>query len=774
MSEENQTLFNQKSRWIWLPNWDRTMDAVPFFSMFRKELEIIEIPEKLEINISADTRYKLYINNKLVHFGPMKGDRQVWFYDTVNIAPFLQIGKNVIAVRVLRYPTGNQDGNHSLITTDRPGLYIDCVNKEYENFGICTDESWKCAIDENTKLLIENPHMYFLYIYEHTKSSNKFANWDKAEFNPENWGQAVPYAYTKVSKASSPGNLNPRTIPSMNYIEKNFIDLVQVVQSASSKESWEKLLASTERITIDANKTEIVEVNAGELMTGFLNLSFIDGKESEVKIIYAESYAKNDVEQDSIIPLIVKEDRTDYMNGHLEGHEDFYHVGGYGTSDVPESYETFWFRTFRFIRFEITTKSEPLVISNINYHETGYPIEVKTWVETSDKSLSGIWDISERTLRRCMHETYMDCPYYEQLQYVMDTRSQMLFTYTTSNDDRLARQCLDDMQRSQYYDGTIEACYPNKTSNVIPGFSIYYILMVHDHMMYYGDDKLVKTHMDSINRVLNYFDNNLNDNGLVGKLGAPLFIEKDKYWSFIDWCPEWVMGVPNAYRSGSITMESLLYIMGLEYASELAKYVGKNELSNEYSERANAVRKAVRKYCIGKNNLIQDGPNVDEYSEHCQVFGALLDILDAETSRNNLREVVGNKEYAQCSVAMAFYRFRALEKANLYELTDKCWDLWREMLANNLTTCVENETDGRSDCHAWGSLALYELPSVTLGVRPTKPGYEEIEVKPVTGYLNSAKGEVLTPKGIIKVAWEKVNGEVKVDVETPDGVTVLQ
>ena len=42
------------------------------------------------------------------------------------------------------------------------------------------------------------------------------------------------------------------------------------------------------------------------------------------------------------------------------------------------------------------------------------------------------------------------------------------------------------------------------------------------------------------------------------------------------------------------------------------------------------------------------------------------------------------------------------------------WDIWREMLRNNCTTCVEADTDPRSECHAWGSLALYEPPSVIL------------------------------------------------------------
>lgn len=118
-----------------------------------------------------------------------------------------------------------------------------------------------------------------------------------------------------------------------------------------------------------------------------------------------------------------KGDRCNSVNGHLEGYTDVYTVAG----AEHEVYEPFWFRTFRFLQVTIRTAEEPLALRALNYEETGYPLEVKTAVETSDPSLSAIWDISLRTLRRCMHETYMDCPFYEQLQYTMDTRSEILY-----------------------------------------------------------------------------------------------------------------------------------------------------------------------------------------------------------------------------------------------------------------------------------------------------------------------------------------------------------
>lgn len=133
-----------------------------------------------------------------------------------------------------------------------------------------------------------------------------------------------------------------------------------------------------------------------------------------------------------------------------------------------------------------------------------------------------------------------------------------------SADDRLARQAMEAFRRSQRPDGLINADTPTVKSNVIPAFSIYYLLMVHDHMMYLGDKALVKRHLPAIDGILGFFDRNLSEQGLVGKSGSPIM--RHRYWSFIDWAGVWDSGVPAATGkgSGSVTMESLLYLYGLQ------------------------------------------------------------------------------------------------------------------------------------------------------------------------------------------------------------------
>ncbi len=348
----------------------------------------------------------------------------------------------------------------------------------------------------------------------------------------------------------------------------------------------------------------------------------------------------------------------------------------------------------------------------------------------------------------------------------------MLYTYAVSGDDRLALKCMDDFAASLRPDGMVNCSAPNYETNVIPGFGIYFIGMVYDHMWWFGDTERTRRYWPVVERVLSFFECRLNERGLVSKIGD--VNRPGQFWSFIDWTAGWdsTDGVPPATKQGPITMESLLYILGLQYAAELADFLALPEQAQRYRTQAAHVQKAVNRWCVDENGWYLDGPGVAQYSQHCQVFAVLTDTASPEQGRENLQRTLEHPEqFEQCSVAMCWYLFRALERCGLYRYTDRLWNIWREMPAQHLTTCPEDPLLSRSDCHGWGALALYELPAAVLGVRPGKPGFEEIVVAPQTENLDWAEGTVPTPKGDVSVSWHKdPQGKVTLCAKGPEGV----
>ncbi|MCL1820292.1 MAG: hypothetical protein FWG36_06520 [Oscillospiraceae bacterium] len=755
--------------WIWSGTED-TADNKLF--LFRKTLNLDTIPESAMIKVSADTRYRLYVNGHSVSYGPCKGDGQVWYYETVDIAPYLRKGDNVIAAEVLRL-SPFRSINHSIWRTNLPGLYF---NGELR-FADCSepliaDETWMWRENTNVCFVPEDDRMAYLDIFESASGDASLSGWTLSDYDENGWMPAVPRMAYQMRGSVSPWNLLPRPIPQM-YENPAELECVKKIRKSTVAETdWNGVLRG-KAVVIEADSEHIVEFDAGELTTGFLEFGFIGGEGAKIEIMTAESYVYENPNPKDFMAMPLKGDRTDSEGGFLQGFTDRYTVGGYGSDAAPENYEPFWFRTFRFIQLRITTSGQALKLKRFAYRETGYPLEAKTVAVTSDNSLPVIWDISLRTLRRCMHETYEDCPFYEQLQYAMDARTQILYTYSVSADDRMARRAIDDYHRSLRYDGLTNCCWPTMNSNVIPGFSLYYIMMIHDHMMYFGDRALVERYLPTVDAILAFFARNTDERGLVGQIGGVIIA--NPFWSFIDWAEHgFTSGVPNAIFEGSITMESFLYAYTLDMAGELSAYAGRIESANIYRDRAAAVKSAINKYCLDKDGLYQDGPGVRQFSQHCQVWAVLTETAPRENRKTLMTAALEREDLPKCSVAMAFYLFRALEMSDMYDKTDKLWKPWRDMIENNLTTCVENDTDARSDCHAWGSLALYELPSVVLGVRPAKPGYSAVSVKPNAGYFEWAKGSVITPRGEIQVEWHKDGGEMRVKINAPDGVEIIR
>lgn len=351
----------------------------------------------------------------------------------------------------------------------------------------------------------------------------------------------------------------------------------------------------------------------------------------------------------------------------------------------------------------------------------------------------------------------------------MDTRLQALFTYMVSGDDRLARRAIHDLHSSQLPNGMLQSRYPSVFPQVIPGFSLYWIMMVHDHYWHHADVHLVREYLPTIDRVLGWFDGLVGEYGLVGQMPR-------QYWSFVDWVGEWHrdFGVPPANREGPLTVYNFMYAATLDMAAQLNVVVGRESTSQEYCLRAAAIREAVNRSCWSPDRMMyRDGPKVEEFSQHSQIWAVLSEAITDIEAEQLLRRMMMDDELPQASYAMAFFLFRALEITNLYDLSFPLWDTWREMAALDLTTWVEDPVTQRSDCHGWGSVPLYEFTAEILGVKPGKPGYRQLRIEPKIGPLTWAKGKVATPVGLVEVEWMRTDeGEFELLIHAPDNIPV--
>jgi alpha-L-rhamnosidase len=382
-----------------------------------------------------------------------------------------------------------------------------------------------------------------------------------------------------------------------------------------------------------------------------------------------------------------------------------------------------------------------------------------------------LWDVSLRTLLNCMHETFEDCPYYEQLQYAMDTRSQALFSLYLSADDRLIRRAIEDFAASGDPMGLTESRSPSVEPQFIPGFSLYWIRMVADHVAHVGDRSFTERFTGRIDAVLRQFDDWVSADGFVispaeGGPGGPV-------WNFVDWTDAWrsAMGVPDLGPRRANTIATFMYITALRAAASIAQFCGSNGLAQEYLSRAEAIAD-----CIGSSTAwdetsryFRDTDQGLPQSVHAQVWAVLSGIVSGDQAADLLRRATADKTLAPCSYAAAIDLFDALRQAGVDDRID--WTPWQDMLAANLTTWAEDTVSLRSDCHAWGSVPLQHFPRYVLGVSPAAPGFAAATIDPAPSELEWAKGTVPTPQGPITVHWTRPDGNKRlVTVTAPAGV----
>ena len=345
------------------------------------------------------------------------------------------------------------------------------------------------------------------------------------------------------------------------------------------------------------------------------------------------------------------------------------------------------------------------------------------------------------------------------------------------------RQAITNFAASVTPCGLPQSRFPSHNKQVIAGFTLYWILQVCDHFLYFGDRSFSRKFVPRIDEVFEFFDSHIDEFGLVS--GIP-----GEIWQYVDWVTTWGAtaehpdkGVPTSGRkSNRHTYFSMLYAYVLQKAAELLRQIERPGNAEEYENRAAKVLEAIRTHCFDGEYFTDSTADVaDElsYSQHCQIFAVLSGAARTPEQRQRiLSESFNNPRFSKCSYMMRFYAFRALAEAG-GQLYDDFWTSmcapWRNMLAQNLTTWEEDDVRQRSDCHAWGSVPIYEYCVEVAGICPIAPGSSRIRFKPRVQLSDSIDARIaLGAQNTARVSWRLGSGGEKLlDLTLDQAVEVI-
>jgi alpha-L-rhamnosidase len=720
---------------------------------FRHSFDVGAVASTFIVHVTADNRYRLFVNGKAVGLGPSRGDKLHWQYETYDLAPFLKTGKNIIAAQV--WNLGNK-GPVAQMTTGRTSFLMQ-GNTDNEKSVNTDAENWKVIRNNAFRLNPVTPDVVFGY-YAAGATDSIYAEkypwgWETNEYDDTAWkkpsavGVADPLYYSYKHGEADAG-LTPRTIPMME--EK--LERIPKIVRATGLKSDDRFLSGNSPLKIPANTRATILLDQTHLTTAYPELLVTRGKGSTIELAYAEALLDDGRK---------KGNRNETQNKKLYGYFDVFIPDG-GSNRL---FRPLWYRTYRFLEMRITTGDEPLAINDFYGIFTAYPFKEKGSFTGSDPALKNIWDVGWRTARLCANETYYDCPYYEQLQYVGDTRIQALLSLYVAGDDRLMRNALTLYDQSRLPEGITQSRYPTEVAQMIPPFSLFWIDMIHDYYRFRDDPEFVEGFLPGIGGTLSWFERHLNENHLLSELG---------WWNFVDWAKEFERGVPEGAKEDEGTaIISLQLVYALDRAAEIFDRFGKHHEAAYYREQANAIRKAVYEQCYDtQKQMFADTPEKRHFSQHANVMAILTDAIPPDQQRSLMQRILSDGSLTQCSIYFRFYLMNALKKAGMADQYLDNLNIWKEMLAQGLTTFPEETNEPRSDCHAWSSSPMIEFLATVCGIEPSAPGFKKVKIEPHLGKLTEANGVVPHPLGNIDVKLKrKGSSGITAEITLPRGVS---
>jgi len=171
---------HESANWIWIPCDDGASNLI---IAVRRKFVLDDKPSKAVLDISADSRYVLFVNGKRIGEGPIRSWRHLQQYDSYEISSSLQVGENIIAVQVVRW------GVHTGQSPDGPGGLIAALTLSAEDKPVLvTDSSWLGVVNSAYERVV--PRMAgglgFTECYDARK---EMSGWTETAFDDSAWSE---------------------------------------------------------------------------------------------------------------------------------------------------------------------------------------------------------------------------------------------------------------------------------------------------------------------------------------------------------------------------------------------------------------------------------------------------------------------------------------------------------------------------------------------------------------------------------------------------------
>ncbi|MFX3636647.1 MAG: family 78 glycoside hydrolase catalytic domain [Candidatus Pristimantibacillus sp.] len=455
------------------------------------------------------------------------------------------------------------------------------------------------------------------------------------------------------------------------------------------------------------------------------------------------------------------------------------HTLRYVCKSGRQFYETPIRRGFRYLALNVRNAAAPVRIYGVTMTQSNYPVAEVGRFECSDPLLNDIWEISRHTTKLCMEDTFVDCPAYEQVFWVGDSRNEALVSNYLYGVQDIVKRCLRLVPGSKDQTPLFANQVPSGWSSVIPNWTFFWAIACYEYYEQTGDKAFAEEMYSHISYTLDHYLLKIDDSELFNVQG----------WNLLDWSP---IDQPN---DGIVTHQNLFLVRTLRVAADMGLLVGEQESSSRFALAADRLAAAINTQLWDEEKqayidcIHADGRRSDVLSMQTQVVASLTGVAQGDRKKVIDQYVLAPPaHFVQIgSPFMSFFYYEALGKLGEVGLIlDDIRHNYGNMIKHGATTCweqyphfAENRANpdmlSRSHCHAWSSAPAYFLGREVLGVKSLAPGWRIVEIAPIPNGLDWARGSVPHPAGgRIDVSWStnESSKTISLSVTYPEGVQV--
>ncbi len=743
----------------------------PLVTAYKREFSL---PERaaIRIHVSADERYELFLDGNCIGRGPERGAPHWWYFETYDLE--LAKGAHCIVARV--WTLGPKFAPTAQMRV-APGFLLAPEGEEFLGVLGTGIAPWEVITFEGFSY---TPGIINFGVGYNVDIDGSLFPWGWERGEGGGWVAAKPGERAKsgyyANLCSDAHMLYPATLPAMLDIPRHLGNVrhagavagpdtrgVRVMANDNDPDiagKWNGLLTGASPATVPAHSAERIIIDLGDYYCAYPQLTTNGGNGAFVRISWAESlFNSPDAKTDHRKNSDSKGNRDEVEGKYFVGVGDVFRPDG----GVRQEFRPLWWMSGRYVEILVQTADEALVVEDFLFFETRYPLELESRFEFENQELGECLPVMVRAMQMCAHETYFDCPYYEQLMYAGDTRLEVLSHYVMQEDTRLPKKAVHLFDISRVPKGLTQCRYPSVNMSFIPPFSLWWVAMVHDLALWRGEEKQVSRTMPFCREVLDFFLGHVNSDGvLVGPEG----------WNFMDWVPSWSWGCPpdGECSINSVQGWQLVHVLGV--AARVEEWLGEPLLAARWRQRASELAAGLKKMFWDEGrSLFADNPSKSRWSEHAQCMAILSGQLDAPVAERVMDAMIRSGDLETTTIYFTHYYFEACRMLGRADAFMDRLNLWFDLGKRGFKTTFEKPGDSRSDCHAWGAHPIYHYYATILGVRPSQMGFESVEVRPLLGRMKTASGKLVHPKGFIEVSYKQLAEVLEASVKLPEGLS---